>query len=37
MAFAVGLLALYPEVQEKLYQYVVEMVADPAGAPVSVT
>jgi cytochrome P450 len=37
MAFTFGLLALYPDVQEKLYSYVVEMVADPTGAPVSVT
>lgn len=35
LAFAFGLLALYPEVQEKLHQHIVEQVADPSGAPVS--
>jgi cytochrome P450 len=34
LAFTVGLLALYPEVQEKLLQHVMEKVADPTGAPV---
>jgi cytochrome P450 len=34
LAFAAALLALYPEVQEKLYQHVKVTVADPSGAPV---
>jgi cytochrome P450 len=35
LAFAMGLLAMYPEVQEKLYDHVVKNVSDPSGAPVS--
>ena len=31
-----GLLALYPEAQEKLYEQVKQEVADPSGAPVRV-
>ncbi|PVF97230.1 cytochrome P450 [Serendipita vermifera] len=33
LAFAMGLLAMYPEVQEKLYAFVVKNVSDPSGAP----
>jgi cytochrome P450 len=34
LAFAIALLALYPDVQEKLHQHVKENVADPSGTPV---
>jgi cytochrome P450 len=34
LAFAIALLALYPDVQEKLYRHVKENVADPSGTPV---
>jgi len=33
LAFAIGLLALYPEVQEKLFQHVKETVENPTGGP----
>jgi len=36
LAFAMALLALYPDVQEKLYQHVKENVADPSGTPVRI-
>ncbi|KAG8812952.1 hypothetical protein FRC17_001739, partial [Serendipita sp. 399] len=33
LAFVIGLLALYPDIQEKLYQHIRENVADPYGSP----
>jgi cytochrome P450 len=35
LSFTMGLLAMYPEVQEKLYDHIVKNVSDPSGAPVS--
>jgi cytochrome P450 len=36
LAFAAALLALYPDVQEKLHKHIKEEVADPSGAPVRI-
>ncbi|KAG8773179.1 hypothetical protein FRC15_002220 [Serendipita sp. 397] len=33
LAFVMGLLALYPDIQEKLYQHIRKNVADPYGTP----
>ncbi|PVF97229.1 cytochrome P450 [Serendipita vermifera] len=33
LSFTMGLLAMYPEIQDKLYDHVVKNVSDPTGAP----
>jgi cytochrome P450 len=35
LGFAIGLLALHPEIQEKLYNHIAKNVSNPSGAPVS--